>query len=260
MIERIKYLEEKLANDSASLSDAYEYANFAELPQFKVWNFSFIDVALWAIVSDLSTKRPTGKKIKTYTEFTDKDIESIFYPVCSKDHLRQAMQGVFFDKNFIVSTDGHILLCCADKSKIKRSGNYRFNRIAKEVTTDLLIKTDQKFPDYLKIFPQQKPTQQREINLIDFYAFLNQFTKWIKIARKQGVDVLNYYASVMIFDGLYNIEFLIKVIKALLHVGETVIRFQFWEPHHVSVIDGINNIALIMPLHQTGGITCPIRY
>ena len=250
MIDKIETLQEKLEAKKASLGEAYEYVSLSELPQFKFINFSAMELALWLIVEDLTMKRPAGKKIKTFGQWSDNDIQSIFYPICSKDTLREGMQGVYFDKNFVVATDAHILLMFADKSDLKRSGNYRFNKIAKEPTTDILVKTDAKFPDYINAIPRSMPELQCEINLLDFYAFLNQFPKWGKIARKNGCECFFYFDRIKIFDGLYNIEFLLKITKAMLQAGDTCIRFDFWAKDKPAILNGTENMALIMPIYQ----------
>lgn len=264
MIEQIEALQEKLQAKKAALEDAYKYVSFSEMQQFKAFHFAAMELALWLIVEDLSSKRPAGKKIKTYSEWSDKDIQTIFYPACSKDDLREGLQGVYFDNNFVVATDAHVLLMFADKSKNQRSGNYRFNKIAKEPTLDVLIRTESKFPDYMNILPRTQPKLQREINLSDFYAFLNQFPKYTKIARKNRVDFITFYSGVKIFDGFYNIEFLLKITKALLQVGETSARFDFWEKDRAAIVNGTENMALIAPLYQNPDETIsssyPIKY
>lgn len=252
MIDKIETLQEKLEAKTACLTEAYEYVSLSEMPQFKSINFPAMEIALYAIVEDLSQKRPAGKKIKTFAEWSDKDIETIFYPICSKDDFRPAMQGVYFDNslNLIVATDAHILTAFQDKSNKKRSGLFQLNKIVKNPTTEILLKFDAKFPDYLAVLPTSEPAKKREIDLCEFYAFLNQFPKFTRIGRKNGVDFIAFYAGIKIFEGLYNIEFLLKITKALLQAGEKTIRFDFWEKHKPAVLNGIDNMALIMPLYQ----------
>lgn len=262
LLNEIENLQEKLEAKTATLHEAKYYVTLSELVQFKTLHFPAMELALWIIVKDLSEKRPAGKKIKNFAEWSDKDIENIFYPVCSKDTLREGMQGVYFDNNFVISTDAHVLLMFADKSKIKRSGNYRFNKIAKELTIDVLVKTESKFPDYINIIPRAIPELQKEIDLSEFYAFLNQFPKWGKIARKNGCECFFYFDRIKIFDGLYNIEFLLKITKALLQAGEKTSRFDFWAKNKAAVLNGTDNMALIMPIGCEGSLEhdWPITY
>lgn len=260
MIDKIESLQEKLEAKTASLAEAYEYIEFAQMPQFKSLDFKAIDLALWLVVSELSKKRPAGKKVKPVT-WDDKGLEKIFLPIASRDYLITQLQGVYFDNTLrlAVSTNGHILAAFLDKSIEKRSGNYRFNKIAKLMTTDILINSEDKFPEYLAVIPVAEPVEKREINLLEFYAFLNQFPKFVRLAKKHYVEFLTYYTSITMFEAAYNLEYMLKIVKALLLVGETNARFDFHGKEKALVIGGNDNMAIIMPIFKEDR-DFPIKY
>lgn len=85
----------------------------------------------------------------------EQNLEKLLFPFASKDELRPVMQGIFINNEEIVSTDAHKLAILPNFLGYHLNGIWRFNKIAKEPTTDTLIPySDSRYPDYQSVIPR----------------------------------------------------------------------------------------------------------
>lgn len=97
----------------------------------------------WNDIPDVWKKTKNVSEVRYSTSPTDAGLATILEPFVADDDLRPAMEGFYFDKENIVATDAHRLMCIPNRGSF--SGIYR-------PKSEKLI--DSKYPDYRVVIPE----------------------------------------------------------------------------------------------------------
>ena len=177
----------------------------------------------WEQVQNIWKKYDAPKKIQTrfFKDIKDEEFEYIFEPFTNDDVFSPAMCGVNVDEKYIVSTNGHILICYPNKDKIQ-NGIYNFK------TNNTLKKYEKiragNFPAYLNVIVDETDIQ---------YSITTKLLRTYLAIIVNGEYEPSHGGVVFKVKGLMNdkivlnCNYLIKILDTFSSFGEEEIWFGF---------------------------------
>jgi len=188
----------------------------------------------------------------------DKGLLKVVEDFLSKDDLRPAMTGLYFDKEkgAVVCTDAHKIICIPADLDIEQAIYNISPKVAKSSGVALYSKIDARYPDYKAILPQHST-----IVKVDAYK-LKTYSQAVMLGKytNEYVDKINYKVD-NDFMISFNAKFLLQAIDSFILMGHTELYFGFSTPTKGATISpnentaknslknvGVHPFALIMPL------------
>lgn len=157
-----------------------------------------LNTNIWGLFPEEITQMPNIKQIEVKPDPEDKGLAQLLSPFVSKDELRTAMLGVYFDEYGITATDAHVMLHLNLKSE---------NRGIYCITDDCLKKVegrelkgnqiDRRYPDYQAIVPMRNAIS-KTVKLDEILTFLSAMDK-AQAYRNEKVKIVAFSADNMIF-------------------------------------------------------------
>lgn len=157
-----------------------------------------LNTNIWGLFPEEITQMPNIKQIEVKPDPEDKGLAQLLSPFVSKDELRTAMLGVYFDEYGITATDAHVMLHLNLKSE---------NRGIYCITDDCLKKVesgelkgnqiDRRYPDYQAIIPMRNAIS-KIVKVDEILTFLSAMDK-AQAYRNEKVKIVAFSADNMIF-------------------------------------------------------------
>jgi DNA polymerase III sliding clamp (beta) subunit (PCNA family) len=176
----------------------------------------------------------------------DKGLLKLVQDFMSDDVLRPNLNGMLVEKDVIVCTDAHRLICIPAELGID-NGIYNISpKIAKKNQEPLYSKLSGNFPPYKDILPENGIIHKVDAYKLKTYseAVLNgKYTNFVTHAISYKVEDD--------FEIGFNAEFLINVIDTFLLLGYTELYFGFSTPSRAIIISP-NEATAKKPLSNIG--------
>lgn len=235
-------IEDLCENKFIAEQDILEFWAIKDKAPYK--NFVTTDIYEYAVAKMLEifakTEYPIKKVNAIKNLYSDQNLIKLLYPFVAKDELRPNMQGINFDEK-IVATDAHKLVIMPNKTD--RHGFYLINKIAKLMTNEDLILSENKFVNWRGAMPASG--DKIKVNFESLYSRL-YWWKSMKLHKALGMPFvrLNLAGKEFLFNGL----FLMDVVKFFLQTGNKTGTIDFTETNKGIVFESNEIKALLMPV------------
>jgi len=221
----------------------------------------------------------TFKKYKEKNSYEIEDLQSIIkytIPFISKDKSRYYLTGIYFDKNNLVATNGHILIkyqsdckfndsfilsteICKILTNLKDDISFYYNKDT--VCQKVMFKNDKvkiiskiidgEYPNYNNVIKPCLEYKKKLFIEVDDYKFMNlmsmiNFNKnSIKIKGKEYIFKINHKMK-----GLFNGKYIKNIIDIAKKYKYKEVNFASNQEYHPLLAKVDNCTLLIMPLRN----------
>jgi hypothetical protein len=202
------------------------------------------------------TKFP-DKKVTKIKKWDTKAVESLFYPIVSKDELIPNLRCIKVESDWIVGTDKHILCKAKNQTYIKHD-TYRLNKIVKLATTENLIGNlhtvwpeDLRFPNYEQVTPDTKNAMEvKEVKVPELYNFLFYYLKYkVYQYADNGWCKAGFYGKI---DIHFDAKKMLGVLEFIQKIGDVSAKIYLHDHNRAIRIISKNSDNILMPLlYQT---------
>lgn len=235
-------IEDLCENKFIAEQDILEFWEIKDKAPYK--NFVTTDINEYAGAKMLEifakTEYPIKKVNPVKDLYSDQNLVKLLYPFAAKDELRVNMQGINFDQK-IVATDAHKLAILPNRTE--KQGFHFINKIVKEMTTEDLILSSNKFVNWQAVIPASG--DKIKVDFESLYSRLH----WWKSMKLHKVFVMPYVRlNLAGKEFLVNGLFLMDVVRFFLQTDNKKGTIDCTETTKVIVFDANEFKAILMPV------------